>query len=194
MSSPQVEDIKARIDIVPFIEGYVRLAKAGANCKALCPFHNERTPSFMVSPSRQTWHCFGCGKGGDIFAFLMEIEGLEFPEALQILAEPAGIALHRETPQIRSERTHLLSLLEDATRFYAANIRQHLEVGDYLKGRGLTGATAKTFRVGFAEDKWDGLLDYLAGRGYRPQEAERAGLAIKNQNAKIKNQNKKCKN
>ena len=189
MSSPQVEDIKARIDIVPFIEGYVRLAKAGANCKALCPFHNERTPSFMVSPSRQTWHCFGCGKGGDIFAFLMEIEGLEFPEALKILAERAGIALHREAPQIRSERTHLLSLLEDATRFYAANIRQHLEVGDYLKGRGLTGATAKTFRVGFAEDKWDGLLDYLAGRGYRPQEAERAGLAIKNQNAKIKNQN-----
>lgn len=174
----QTEEIKARIDVVLFIEGYVRLAKAGVNFKARCPFHNERTPSFMVSPARQTWHCFGCGKGGDIFSFLMEIEGLEFPEALKMLAERAGIELRREAPQLKSERTRLLSLLEDATRFYESNLRHHAEVGDYLKNRGLAGATAKAFRVGFAEDKWDGLLDYLAGKGYRPQEAERAGLVI----------------
>lgn len=182
----QTEEIKARIDVVPFIEGYVRLQKAGANFKALCPFHNERTPSFMVSPARQTWHCFGCGKGGDIFSFLMEIEGLEFPEALKILAERAGIELRREAPQLKSERARLLTLLEEAVHFYEANLRRHSEVGEYLKSRGLAGATAKAFRVGFAEDKWDGLLDYLAGKGYRPQEAERAGLAIKAQSAKIK--------
>lgn len=173
------EEIKARIDIVPFIEGYVRLQKAGVNFKALCPFHNERTPSFMVSPSRQTWHCFGCSKGGDIFSFLMEIEGLEFPEALKMLAERAGIELRHEAPQVKSERTRLLALLEAATYFYEINLRRHAEVGEYLKGRGLAGATAKEFRVGFAEDKWDGLLDYLAGKGYRAEEAEKVGLVIK---------------
>lgn len=182
----QTEEIKARIDVVPFIEGYVRLAKAGANFKALCPFHNERTPSFMVSPARQTWHCFGCGKGGDIFSFLMEVEGLEFPEALKLLAERAGIELRREAPQLKNERVRLLTLLEEAARFYEANLRRHSEVGEYLKGRGLSGETAKAFRVGFVEDKWDGLLDYLAGKGYRPQEAERAGLAIKAQSPKSK--------
>lgn len=173
------EEIKARIDIVPFIEGYVRLARAGANFKALCPFHNERTPSFMVSPARQTWHCFGCGKGGDVFSFLMEIEGLEFLEALKILAERAGVLLVREAPQMKSERTRLLSLLEDAARFFEANLRRHPDVGVYLKSRGLTGETAKTFRVGFAEDTWNGLLHYLASRGYRSEEAEKAGLVIK---------------
>ena len=178
MSSPQVEEIKARIDAVAFIEGYVRLAKAGINFKARCPFHNERTPSFMVSASRQTWHCFGCGKGGDIFTFLMEMEGMEFPEALRVLAERAGVALTRETPQAHSERTHLLALLEAATRFYEVQLREHPEVGEYLKGRGLTGQTAKHFRVGFAPDQWDGLLNYLAGKGYRMQEAEKVGLAI----------------
>lgn len=174
----QIEEIKARIDAVPFIEGYVRLAKAGVNFKALCPFHNERTPSFMVSPARQTWHCFGCGKGGDIFSFLMEIEGLEFSEAFKILAERAGVELRREAPQTRSERMRLSTLLEDATCFYESNLKHHSEVGDYLKSRGLMGATAKAFRVGFAEDKWDGLLDYLAGKGYRSQEVEKAGLVI----------------
>ena len=181
----QTEEIKTRIDVVPFIEGYVRLTKAGVNFKACCPFHNERTPSFMVSPARQTWHCFGCGKGGDIFSFLMEIEGLEFPEALKILAERAGIEVRREAPHIRSERTRLLSLLEDATRFYELHLRRHAEAGNYLKNRGLMGSTAKAFRVGFAEDKWDGLLNYLAGRGYRPEEAEKAGLAIKKTNSKL---------
>ena len=181
----QTEEIKTRIDVVPFIEGYVRLTKAGVNFKACCPFHNERTPSFMVSPARQTWHCFGCGKGGDIFSFLMEIEGLEFPEALKILAERAGIEVRREAPHIRSERTRLLSLLEDATRFYELHLRRYAEAGNYLKNRGLMGSTAKAFRVGFAEDKWDGLLNYLAGRGYRPEEAEKAGLAIKKTNSKL---------
>ncbi|MBI2048175.1 MAG: DNA primase, partial [Parcubacteria group bacterium] len=88
-----LEQIKERIDIVELIQVYLRLQKAGMNFKGLCPFHNEKTPSFMVSPSRQIWHCFGCGKGSDIFGFIKEIEGVEFPEAMQILAKRAGVEL-----------------------------------------------------------------------------------------------------
>lgn len=178
MSSP-IEQIKERLDIVELIGSYVRLEKAGSNFKARCPFHGEKTPSFFVSPARQMWHCFGCSKGGDHFQFIQELEGVEFPEALKILAERTGVELLKEDPRIRSERVKLLTLLEEATRFFEANLFNRKDVGAYLKDRGLTGETAKRFRLGYAENKWDALLHYLRAKGYSEYEIEQAGLLVK---------------
>src|SRR3989344_2608450 len=114
----QVEEIKSRINITDLIGSYIRLQKAGANFSALCPFHNEKTPSFMVSQARQIWHCFGCGKGGDSIRFLMEIEGIEFFDALKLLAERVGIELKTENPSIRNARNRDLALMEEAARFF----------------------------------------------------------------------------
>ncbi|MBI1957584.1 MAG: DNA primase, partial [Candidatus Niyogibacteria bacterium] len=151
------------------------------NFKASCPFHAERTPSFYVTPSRQIWHCFGCNKGGDIFRFVMEIEGVEFPDALRLLAEKAGIEIHREDPRLRTERTRLLDLLEDATRFYERHVYERKDVGAYLKERGMTGETAKSFRVGYAKNSWNELTNALRAKGYRGEEMEKAGLVIRSE-------------
>jgi DNA primase len=133
-----VEQIKARIDVASLVGGYLKLEKAGINFKARCPFHNEKTPSFFVSPARDTWHCFGCGRGGDIFSFLMEYEHVEFPEALKILADKAGIEIKRERPEIKERRVRLLELMEEAARFYEAQLRKMPDVVMYLKNRGIT--------------------------------------------------------
>lgn len=180
MPSP-VEQIKEKIDIVELIASYIKLDKAGANFKALCPFHSEKTPSFYVTPARQIWHCFGCNAGGDVLRFVMNIENIEFPEALRILADKAGIELRREDPKLRSERTRILDLLNDATRFYEKNLFERKDVGAYLKERGLTGETAKSFRLGFAKNSWDGIVSYLRSREYKFEEIEKAGLAIKSE-------------
>jgi len=121
MSSP-VEEIKKRVDIVDLIGSYIRLSKAGANFKAVCPFHNEKTPSFYVSPSREIFHCFGCNAGGDVFRFVSMIEGVEFPEALSILAGRAGVVLKREDPRISGERKRLLSLIDDAAKYFESEL------------------------------------------------------------------------
>jgi len=160
MSSP-VEQIKEKVDVVELVGSYVKLDKAGVNFKTRCPFHSEKTPSFYVTPARQIWHCFGCNLGGDIFRFVMTIENIEFLEALRILAERAGVELKREDPKLRSERTHLLDLLEEATRFYERNLVERKDIGAYLKERGLTGETAKSFRIGYAKNSWDNIISYL---------------------------------
>ncbi len=143
MSSP-TEEIKNRIDIVEFISGYLRLQKAGANFKAPCPFHNEKTPSLIVSPARQIWHCFGCAKGGDIFRFVMEIEGLDFPEALKVLADRAGVVLKREDPHLRTERNRQLAMLEEATLFFESALLQEPKALNYLIDRGVKKETIKS--------------------------------------------------
>src|SRR3989338_8767485 len=127
MSSP-VEQIKQRLSVVDVVQSYIKLDKAGANFRARCPFHSEKTASFFVSPSRDIWHCFGCSKGGDIFGFVMEIEGVEFIEALKILAEKAGIEFKAEDPRLRNERTKLLDVMKSSTDFYRQELLKRKDV------------------------------------------------------------------
>ncbi|MDO8560757.1 MAG: DNA primase [bacterium] len=181
MNSP-VEEIKSRIDVAELVGSYIKLTRAGSNFKALCPFHSEKTPSFNVSSTRQIWHCFGCGKGGDIFKFVMEIEGHDFPEALRLLAKRAGVELKREDPRIRSERNRVYDLLEDAVLYYQKNLETVLAAKAYLKKRGVLDKTIFDFRIGFSFDAWDGLLRHLTKKGYKEFEIEKAGLAVKSEN------------
>lgn len=180
MSSP-VEQIKARLNIVDVVQGYVKLQKAGVNFKALCPFHSEKTPSFFVSPSRDSWHCFGCNRGGDIFSFMMEIEGVEFYEALKILANRAGVELKPIDPKYKTEQTRLFQLMEEAKKFYESELKKNKEVIDYLKERGLKGETAKRFGIGFAPNGWRNLYDWLKGKNYSDLEIEKSGMVVKSE-------------
>ena len=176
----QVQEIKERLNIVDIISGYLRLQKAGVNFKALCPFHNEKTPSFMVSPSRQSWHCFGsCGEGGDIFTFIEKIEGVEFPEALKILAEKAGIILKYDNPKLRSEKDKAYEICEKATQFFTASLNNANVILDYLHKRGLQDGTIDEWRLGYAPDSWGSLLSFLGKYGYREPEIEKAGLILR---------------
>src|SRR3989338_8784702 len=177
-----VSKIKDRLDVVDVISGYLKVAKSGQNFKARCPFHNEKTPSFVISPERQVWHCFGCSKGGDIFSFIKEIEGVEFPKALELLASRAGVILKKEDPHLLTERRRYFFLLEEAVKFYEAELLKRRDVLDYLKERGLKEETIKSFRLGYAPQSWDGALAHFRGMGFRAEEAERAGLAIISQN------------
>ncbi len=179
MASP-VEDIKARLDIVEFIQSYTRLTKAGMNFKANCPFHSEKTPSFFVSPTRQIWHCFGgCGEGGDIFKFVMKIEGLDFPEALRLLAARAGVELKREDPRIRSERNRLYDVCDQAAELFERNLLTTDAAKEYVRSRGMTEATVRGFRIGWAPDAWDWLLRGLSAKGFSGEDVEKAGLALR---------------
>lgn len=181
MSSP-IEEIKSRLDIVEFINSYVRLEKAGINYKARCPFHTEKTPSFFVSPARQIWHCFGgCGEGGDIFRFVMKIEGYDFPEALRLLAQRAGVVLKREDPRIRSERNRLYDICEEAAAIFEKTFQITPAVKAYIKKRGVADSTIREFRIGFAPQSWDFLLKALIQKGFKPEEIEKAGLVIKSE-------------
>ncbi|MEK7122021.1 MAG: CHC2 zinc finger domain-containing protein, partial [Patescibacteria group bacterium] len=169
MSSP-VEQIKSRLNLTDVIQSYVKLQKAGSNFKANCPFHNEKTPSFFVSPAREVWHCFGCGAGGDLIEFVKKIEGVEFPEALQMLADRAGVELKKEDPRLRSERVRLFKLLEAAVGFYESQLEENGAAREYLAGRGLKSETIKNFRVGYAPDAWQEAADHLRVCGFTDAE------------------------
>jgi DNA primase len=176
--TPQ-EQIKSRLDVVALVGSYVKLEKAGMNFKACCPFHSERTPSFYVSPARDIWHCFGCGKGGDIFQFVMDLEGAEFPEALRTLAERTGVELTRTgSSGEHSERAKLFALTEEATDFFAKNLSSHRGALEYLNSRGLTDESISNFRLGFAPESWRALHDHLVRKNYTPADIAKAGLSI----------------
>jgi len=174
-----IDEIKNRLDIVEVIEGYIKLKKAGKDYKAPCPFHKEKNPSFFVSPSKQIWHCFSCNIGGDIFSFVEKIEGIEFVEALRVLAKKAGVILKKEDPQIRNQRNALYEICEEATDFFEKQIETNRPVLEYLKNRGLKPETIKEFKIGYSSDSWDALLRHLTEIGYKPNDIEKAGLIIK---------------
>lgn len=178
MSTP-VEQIKEKLSIVDVVSSYVKLEKAGGNFKARCPFHNEKTPSFLLSPARDSYHCFGCGKGGDIFSFVQDIEGLDFPATLRLLAERAGVSLDARAKRDGGEKAMLYDVLEAATKFFEGELRKSPAAIEYLKSRGITGETAKTFRIGFAPDGWENLVTYLRQKGWQESLIEKAGLSVK---------------
>ena len=179
-----ISKIKDRLNVVDVVSGYLKLHKAGVNFKAPCPFHNEKTPSFFVSPERQIWHCFGCQKGGDIFAFIKEMEGVEFPEALRILAARAGIELEEFDSAIKDSKDRLYQICELSARFFEKQLGRsdtgQRAVG-YLKSRGLEEATMAKFRLGFAPNTWDALTKYLRNSGFTEKEIIDAGMVIKRQ-------------
>lgn len=185
MADGTTEEIKARLNIVELIGTYVRLEKSGTHYKACCPFHQERSPSFMVNEEKNMWHCFGCGKGGDAFAFVMEMEGLDFREALVLLAEKAGVELpkfRQSDPGQKDNKERLFALLELATKFYEKQLWDGVgktKILSYLKGRGLSDDSIRAFRLGYAPDGWRHQLEFFTGKGFTVEEMEQVGLVIK---------------
>ena len=182
-----VPEIKSKLNIVDVVGSYLRLTKAGAYWKACCPFHNEKTPSFTVNEERQAFHCFGCGKGGDIFSFIEEIEGIEFREALKLLAERAGIEVpaYRKSSVFEQDGVELpdrtKEILELSTKFFEKQLWEGEGAKSalpYLRKRGLSDESIHTFRIGYSLPGWRHMHDFLVSRGYRPEELERAGLVI----------------
>ena len=172
--------IKEKIDAVGFISDFVKLKKAGMSYKGLCPFHKEKTPSFIVSSQRQIWHCFGCGKGGDVIKFVSEFENIEYGDALKTLADRAGIDVKKfGSGTGRDDFDVLYEMNEAATTFYQEQLKKHPSAAQYVKERGLKPHTIEELRVGFAPDAFDGVVTHLVKVGYRVQDAEKAGLIIK---------------
>jgi DNA primase len=177
-----VEDIKARIDIVDFINESVPLRQAGTNWKGKCPFHNEKTPSFMVSRDRGSWHCFGCSKGGDIFTFIQEQEGLDFPEALRLLAKRAGVELREYNKEEQTQRTKVLDVLRWVSRYYQEVFRKAADAEParaYLKQRQVNEESLEDFGVGYAPAAWDTTYQALKKKGFSDDDIFQAGLTIK---------------
>lgn len=185
LDSP-AEEIKSRLNITDVLSGYIQLKKAGTNYKAVCPFHSEKTPSFMVSPAKQIWHCFGCGLGGDIFEFIKQVENVEFTQALRILADRAGVELKKPTVQeleLDKERNVLYDINKAASLYYqkvlwessAAQAREALQ---YLRKRGLSDQTIKSWGLGFSPEDFHYLENFLS-KTFRKEDVVSAGLIIK---------------
>lgn len=171
------DQVKENLSIVDVVSTYVRLEKSGAQFRARCPFHNEKTPSFYVSPERKSFHCFGCQLHGDIFTFVEKIENIPFYEALKILADRAGVSL--KDAERNKEDGRLIALLKDATIHLENNLKNSPEAKKYLLDRGLTEETLNTFHIGYAKNEWRDIFVFLASKGYSPEEMEQAGLVIK---------------
>lgn len=176
MNSP-AQQIKERLSIEDVISTYIKIEKSGANLKARCPFHNEKTPSFFISPARGSYYCFGCGASGDIFSFVEEFEGLDFKGALKLLADRAGVQLGSFNKEEESEKDRLYKVMEAATLFFQDNLSKNKEVLEYIKSRGLNEKSIEDFRIGYAILDWRKLYDHLHARGFSDADIEKAGLA-----------------
>lgn len=184
------QTIKDRLDIVQLIQEYVPLKKSGINWKGCCPFHQEKTPSFMVHPDRQFFHCFGCGKSGDVFSFIQEIEGLEFPESLKLLADRAGVKL---TNNFRSEvnksaKNRIYEINSKASYFFHKFLMEmpaSKSAREYLSNRGLDEKTLVEWQIGYVPDQWDLLLKYLLNKGFGIEDLVLSGLVIKKDGASV---------
>jgi DNA primase len=179
LSVNQVSEIKYRLNIVDVVSPYLKLTKAGKNYKGLSPFKKEKTPSFFVSPERNTYYCFSTQKGGDAFTFIQEMEGVDFRGALKVLAEKAGIELTPENPETRKKTDRLFAILEDAARFFEATYAKNDEAQKYLAGRGLLPKSAKEWRIGYAPNDWRVLREHLLKAGFTDFELGEVGLTKK---------------
>lgn len=174
------EEIKERLSITEVVSNYLKLEKAGINFRARCPFHQEKTPSFYVSPNRNSFHCFGCGKGGDIFTFVELIEGLNFQEALLKLAEKAGVKIQRGNFSEDTNKKNVLSKInEEAMLFFEENLKKNNEALKYLKSRGLEELSIKKFHIGFANDSWKDLFNHLKTKNFKENEIIESGVCVK---------------
>ena len=174
----EVAEVKQRLEVAEVVGGYLPLKQAGRNLKASCPFHNEKTASFMVSPEKGIWHCFGCGQGGDIFKFVMMMEGLEFREALELLARRAGVELKNRGGGGNTKlKARLYAAMALAERYYQATLAKNAKALRYLiNDRHLTKETITAFGIGYAPDTWEALSKFLTGRGFTNDELTKAGL------------------
>jgi len=177
--SSSVDQIKSKIDIVSLISSYIKLEKAGSNFKGRCPFHNEKTPSFFVSPDRDSYYCFGCHAKGDIFTFVQDFEGLDFVGSLKILADKAGVKLEKYGNDNKTEKDKIHEVLEQAVLFYQNNLVENKDAKEYIKGRGVSEETIKNFRIGFSKLEWRDLFDYLLAKGISEKDMLSAGLIKK---------------
>ena len=184
-----IDELVARSEISDVVSSYVHLTRKGNNLWGLCPFHNEKTPSFSVSPDKQIYHCFGCGKGGGVISFIMEIENLPFPDAVRLLAQRAGL----EVPDTgaddagRKKRARALAANRDAARFYHDYLKGPggARVRDYLAQRQVAPRTATRFGLGAAPEQWDALTRALTAKGYSKMELIDAGLAVAGKNGGV---------
>jgi len=183
MSIPKdkIEEVRERASIVQVVSEYVPLTKRGHNHVGLCPFHSEKTPSFTVNEEKKIFYCFGCNATGNVITFLMKKDGLAFPEAVRTLASRYGITINESRREAPDEREQIYAALRAASEYFSGMLKA--SAGDpakeYLKGRGLTGELAKRFHIGYAPNKWDGLLSFLKGRGVGVEAALKAGLIVK---------------
>ena len=177
-----VEQIKERLPIDEVIGSYIKLEKSGKSLKAKCPFHNEKSASFFVSPDRGGYYCFGCGAKGDVFSFIEQFEGLDFRGALKVLAEKAGVKL---TPneKIDNERDRLFEIMEEATKYFENEYSKSKEAQEYVKSRGINDETRKSFRISWAPLGWNNVHNFLKGKGYSDMLLEKAGLIKKKDNS-----------
>ena len=184
ISPDKIEEVRLASDIVDVISGYLSLRKKGKNFFGLCPFHKEKTPSFSVNAEQQIFHCFGCGVGGNVFTFIMRMEGLTFPESVRLLAKQAGIMIPEEDQDVEQyrEKEALFYVSNMAAEFYLdylLNSPKAQKARDYLQKRGIHPSHFKTFNIGFAPDGWDSLLKIAEKKSVKPEVLERAGLVIK---------------